>query len=202
MINAVVPFARSISAPSLLDSHAASTLPPPTSVTLAVVGIGIGVFFVLLVINALIWFICSLRSVHDESELTPHHRRSPFSRPSRSRSTVSFQNLQSHQTTLKDRRKSSMHRPAPPPTNRLKTVHSLLYPDHRTVEIEPTSARSMRDIDSSVFDYEFPSTRQNTSGECQTEAFSSTDLQHGFIIRSKTNRIQQEPRQINSWDDI
>ena len=95
-----------------------------------------------------------------------------------------------------------MRRQTLPPTNRLKTVHSLLYPDHRAVEIEPTSARSMRDIDSSVFDYEFASTRQNTSGECHTEAFSSTDLQHGFIIRSKTNRIHQEPRQINSWDDI
>ncbi len=39
--------------------------------------------------------------------------------------------------------------------------------------------------------------------ECPIQSnSSSTNLSHGFIIKSKSNQKLREPRQINSWDDI
>jgi len=75
-------------------------------------------------------------------------------------------------------------------TNRLKTLHSLLYADHKPNSIEPIRTNAIRHFDSVLSEYPLLSSS------------SSGNLQHGFIIKSKTNQKLHEPRQINSWDDI
>ena len=76
------------------------------------------------------------------------------------------------------------------PSHRLKTLHSLLYTDPKGIDIDPITIKPNRDIDTALSEYHIPS---NTS---------STNLQHGFIIKSKSDQSIKEPRQINSWDDI
>lgn len=63
-------------------------------------------------------------------------------------------------------------------TQRLKTLHSLLYDNHQTHDIEPIRTSPI----------------QSTS--------SSINFQDGFIIKSKSTEKLHQPRQINSWDDI
>lgn len=78
------------------------------------------------------------------------------------------------------------------PSNRLKTLQSLLYTDHKTGHANaiatPSSAR--RDLQSASTDYSLP------------RNLSAVDLNHGFIIQPRKNHARAEPRQINSWDDI
>lgn len=76
------------------------------------------------------------------------------------------------------------------PSQRLKTLHSLLYADHQPNDIEPITTNPIRHFDSILSECPLPSNS------------SSAKLQHGFIIKSKSNQKLHEPRQINSWDDI
>jgi hypothetical protein len=75
-------------------------------------------------------------------------------------------------------------------SHRLRTLHSLLYADRKTNDMEPITTNAIRHFDSVLSERPLPSNS------------SSTNLQHGFIIKSKSNHKLHEPRQINSWDDI
>jgi len=109
-----------------------------------------------------------------------------FIRPSSSKSTSSIQNLYSQHINLNNKPKPSIYQQ----THRLKTLHSLLYADHKPNDIEPIRTNAIRHFDSVLSEYHLPSNS------------SSANLEHGFIIKSKTNKKLHEPRQINSWDDI
>lgn len=78
------------------------------------------------------------------------------------------------------------------PSNRLKTLHSLLYVDHKTVDINPIKTSLSRDIDSILSEYHIPSNP------------SMTSLNNGFIIKPKpkSTETSQESKRIDSWDDI
>jgi hypothetical protein len=84
------------------------------------------------------------------------------------------------------------------PSNRVKTLHSLLYLDHKSIDIDQITTNPNRRSDSVLS--ECYSSKE--LGQLQTEHSSLTNLNHDFIIKSKFNQIEQEPRQINSWDDI
>jgi len=98
--------------------------------------------------------------------------------------------LYSHQAPLNNEMKPTRHQQVSQPSNRLKTLHSLLYADHKNGNIDPITSIANRDSDSFLSDYHIPSNS------------SPTNLNHGFIIKSKSSQIIEEPRQINSWDDI
>jgi hypothetical protein len=76
------------------------------------------------------------------------------------------------------------------PSHRLKTLHSLLYTDPKAIDIDPITTKPNRDSNSALSEYHIPSNS------------SLTNLNHGFIIKSKSDQTIREPRQINSWDDI
>ncbi|CAF1009657.1 unnamed protein product [Adineta steineri] len=138
-----------------------TTSSPRLNMTLIIIFIVVIIVF-LIVINVLIWFICTSKSKS-------------------SKSTSSLQKLCSHQATVNNDIN---------PSNRLKTLHSLLYSDHKTANIDPIPTNSHRDIDSVLSEYHIPTNS------------SSINLNHGFIITSKSNQLKEEPRQIHSWDDI
>ncbi|CAF4716887.1 unnamed protein product, partial [Rotaria sp. Silwood2] len=125
----------------------------------------------LIVINVLVWFMCSLRL-----------------KSSKSRS--SFENFYSNQINLNNEGKKSIHKQFSQRSNRLKSLHSLLYVDHKVVDINPIKTNINRDIDSSL-------SQSNINSNS-----SLTNLNQDFIIKSKSSETLQQPRQINSWDDI
>lgn len=99
-----------------------------------------------------------------------------------SQSTASNQNLYSHH---------DLFNPIYPKTsNRLKTLQSLIYAHPKRPDMEPITTNSLRPLDSALSD-----------GQLRTHS-SSTNLNHGFIFKSKSNLKTPEPRQISSWDDI
>ena len=87
-----------------------------------------------------------------------------------------MQNFYSHQAYLNNELKTS---------HRLKTLHALLYATPKGTDTEP-----IRPFDSIL-----------SEGPMHSNP-SSSNLSHGFIIKSKSNSKLHEPRQINSWDDI
>ncbi|CAF0883584.1 unnamed protein product [Rotaria sordida] len=131
----------------------------------------ISIVVFLIVINVLVWFMCSLRLKSCKS-------------------TSSVQNLYSHKMNLNNEVKRSLNKEFSHETNRLKSLHSLLYVDHKAVDINPIKTNINRDLDSSLSEYNLPSNS------------SPTNFNHAFIIKSKSSETLQEPRQINSWDDI
>ncbi|CAF1260994.1 unnamed protein product [Rotaria magnacalcarata] len=149
----------------------------PNSTTFSSSNINLIIIFIvavivfLIIINVLLWFMCSLRL-------------------NSSKSTSSVENLCSHKMHLNKKPKSPIHHELGQSSNRLKTLHSLLYLDHRTVDINPIKTNLSRDIDSCLSEYHIPSHS------------TSTSVNHDFIIKSQSNEITDEPRQINSWDDI
>jgi len=76
------------------------------------------------------------------------------------------------------------------PSHRLKTLHSLLYAHPKGNDTEPITTNPIRHFDSIL-----------SEGHVRSNS-SSTNLNHGFIIKSKSNQKLTEPRHINSWDDI
>jgi hypothetical protein len=101
-------------------------------------------------------------------------------RPKTSRPPSSVQNLYSHQGYLNNELK---------PSQRLKTLHSLLYAHPKGNDTEPIT-NPIRHFDSVL-----------SEGHIRSNS-SLSQLNHGFIIKSKSNKKLREPRQINSWDDI
>ena len=103
-------------------------------------------------------------------------------------------------------------------TNRLKTLRSLLFRGHKTLGIDPRVIHNQtypnRDLDSTLSEYHIRSVSQSLAGtqrprtpyeeqedclELKSEYSVLTNRNHGFLNKIKSN---QEPRQINSWDDI
>lgn len=103
-------------------------------------------------------------------------------------------------------------------SNRLKTLRSLLFRGHRTLGIDPMMTRrpSIRnpDLDSTLSGYPIRSISQSLGDsqptkthyeeqedcvELKSECSILTSRNFGHAHKSKLN---QEPRQINSWDDI
>ncbi|CAF4200733.1 unnamed protein product, partial [Rotaria sp. Silwood2] len=125
----------------------------------------------LIVINVLIWLMCSLRFKSTKS-------------------TSSVQNLYNNQMNVNNEGKRSIHKQFSQRSNRLKSIHSLLYVDHKAVDINPIKTNISRDLDSSLSQYNINSNS------------SSTNLNHHFLFKSKSTETLQQPRQINSWDDI
>ncbi|CAF0731287.1 unnamed protein product [Rotaria sordida] len=205
-----------------------------SNMTLIVICVVTGVIFLLIMINALIWFIFSLR-------------------PTRSKSTTSCQNLYPRPATLSSETKtttsnyptplhprrhhsqSSLHLddssimsnhlvrrdrilPQAAASNRLKTLRSLLFRGHKTLGIDSMISNNRyhhnRDIDSTSSEYpirslsqsldepQLPKSRyeeQEDFVELKSECSFLTNHNHGLLNKTKSN---QEPRQINSWDDI
>ncbi|CAF3992561.1 unnamed protein product, partial [Rotaria sp. Silwood1] len=109
-----------------------------------------------------------------------------------SRSTSSVQNLYNNNkmNINTNEGKRSIHKQFSQRSNRLKSLHSLLYVDHKAVDINPIKTNINRDLDSSLSQYNINSNS------------SSTNLNQHFIFKSKSTETLQQPRQINSWDDI
>ncbi|CAF1315826.1 unnamed protein product [Adineta ricciae] len=150
--------------PALQNANLLPNSSPSTNINMTLIIIFIVVIVVfLLVMNVLIWFMCTSRSKS-------------------SKSTSSLQNLYS-QPTLP-------HNELVNPSNRLKTLHSLLYTNHKPSNVDPLPMTYHREIDSVLSEYPIA-----------TNA-SSVNLDHGFIIKSKSSETLDQPRQINSWDDI
>lgn len=105
-------------------------------------------------------------------------------------------------------------------TNRLKTLRSLLFRGHKTLGIDPMTVNNQihypnRDLDSTLSEYHIRSLSHSISGshllpksryeeqedcvELKSECSILTNRNHGLMNKTKSN---QEPRQINSWDDI
>ena len=104
-------------------------------------------------------------------------------------------------------------------SNRLKTLRSLLFRGHRTLGLDPmmirTASHPNRDLDSTLSEYHLRSISQSLVGsqvppkgryeeqedcvELKSECSVLTNRNHGYANKTKSN---QEPRQINSWDDI
>jgi hypothetical protein len=171
-------------------------------------------------------------------------------RPSRSKSTKSFQNLYPRPTTLSSETKTTtssyptpihprrhtsqssvrlddssitsnhlMRRdrilPQAAASNRLKTLRSLLFRGHKTLGIDPMTMKNQhRDFDSTLSEYHIRSLSQSVVGsqlprsryeeqedcvELKSECSILPNRNHGLMNKTKSN---QEPRQINSWDDI
>jgi hypothetical protein len=106
--------------------------------------------------------------------------------------------------------------PQSAPSNRLKTLRSLLFRGHKTLGIDPMTLNNHhnRDLDSTLSEYHIRSLSQSLVGsqlpksryeeqedcvELKSECSILTNRNHGLITKTKSN---QEPRQINSWDDI
>lgn len=106
------------------------------------------------------------------------------------KSTSSVQDLYTHQLNTNSEIKKTIHPQFSQPSNRLKTLHSLLYADHKAADMDPMRTNLNDNIDSSLSEYHIPSKS------------SSVSLNHGFIIKSKSNETVQEIKHINSWDDI
>ncbi|UJR13503.1 hypothetical protein I4U23_000517 [Adineta vaga] len=131
---------------------------PRLNMTLIIIFI-VAIVVFLIVINVLIWFMCTSRSKS-------------------SRSTSSLQNLYS-QPTIGNNELIN-------PSNRLKTLHSLLYTNPKTSNIDPLPTNYHREIDSVLSEYPIATSSPSINPD------------HGFIIKSKSDQT----RQINSWDDI
>ncbi|CAF1190891.1 unnamed protein product [Rotaria sp. Silwood1] len=133
----------------------------------------VSIIVFLIVINVLVWLMCSLRLKS-------------------SRSTSSVQNLYNNNkmNINTNEGKRSIHKQFSQRSNRLKSLHSLLYVDHKAVDINPIKTNINRDLDSSLSQYNINSNS------------SSTNLNQHFIFKSKSTETLQQPRQINSWDDI
>jgi hypothetical protein len=101
-------------------------------------------------------------------------------------------------------------------SNRLKTLRSLLFRGHKTLGLDPMTINNQRnrDLDSTLSEYHIRSLSQSIIGsqlpksryeeqedcvELKSECSILTNHNHGVMNRTKSN---QEPRQINSWDDI
>jgi len=117
--------------------------------------------------------------------------------------------------------------PQAAPSNRLKTLRSLLFRGHKTLGIDSMRVNNQnhhhhhhhhhnhnRDLDSTLSEYHVRSLSQSLVGsqlpksryeeqedcvELKSELSILTNQNHGLMNRIKSN---QEPRQINSWDDI
>ncbi|CAF4568275.1 unnamed protein product [Rotaria sp. Silwood1] len=205
-----------------------------SNMTLIVVCVVAAVIFLLIMINALIWFIFSLR-------------------PSRSKSTTSCQNLYPHPATLGSETKTTTSNyptpvhprrhhsqsslrlddssimsnhlvrrdrilPQAAASNRLKTLRSLLFRGHKTLGIDSIATNNRyhhnHDVDSTLSEYhirslsqslvesQLPKSRYEEQEDCvelKSECSFLTNHNHGLLNKRKPN---QEPRQINSWDDI
>jgi hypothetical protein len=104
-------------------------------------------------------------------------------------------------------------------SNRLKTLRSLLFRGHKTLGINPMTINNRnhhlnRDLDSTLSEYhlrsisqslgesQLPKSRYEEQEDCvelKSECSILTNHNHGLMNKTKSN---QEPRQINSWDDI
>ncbi|CAF0793189.1 unnamed protein product [Adineta steineri] len=225
-----------------------------TSLTSIVVSVIVGVIFLLVMINALIWFIFSLRPSRSKSttsfrNLYPHHP------PTISNETKTTTSASAYPTPLHPRRFHSqssvrlddssimsdhlMRRdrilPQAAATNRLKTLRSLIFRGHRTLGIDPMTINNQhlhhhhrqqqqqqqqqphqnnRDLDSTLSGYhirsisqsltesQLPKSRYEEQEDCvelKSECSILTNRNHGLMNPIKSN---QQPRQINSWDDI
>ena len=79
-------------------------------------------------------------------------------------------------------------------TPRLRTLHSLLYPEHQPAHIPSGTLSSDADLDSHLSEYHrviFP-----------TIGSTSTNITRAFSNKTKINPIHDETHQIHSWDDI
>jgi hypothetical protein len=115
-----------------------------------------------------------------------------------------------------------MHRgrilPQAAASNRLKTLRSLLFRGHKTLGLDPMTISNQRhhnrDLDSTLSEYHIRSLSQSIVGsqlpksryeeqedcvELKSECSILTNHNHVGMNRTKSN---QEPRRINSWDDI
>lgn len=81
---------------------------------------------------------------------------------------------------------------------RLRTLHSILYPEHQPANIPSGTISSAADLESRISEYH----RVGPSSDRRTVYSSSTNLTHGFIAKPKINPLHEAPRQISSWDDI
>jgi hypothetical protein len=107
-------------------------------------------------------------------------------------------------------------------SNRLKTLRSLLFRGHKTLGLDPMTIANQqqhhhhnRDLDSTLSEYHIRSTSQSLVGtqlpksryeeqedcvELKSECSILTNRHHAAsMTKTKSN---QEPRQINSWEDI
>lgn len=105
-------------------------------------------------------------------------------------------------------------------SNRLKTLRSLLFRGHKTLGMDSMTIKNQihhpnRDLDSTLSEYHIRSLSHSLGGsqllpksryeeqedcvELKSECSILTNHNHGVINKTKLN---QGPRQINSWDDI
>jgi len=106
--------------------------------------------------------------------------------------------------------------PQEAPSNRLKTLRSLLFRGHKTLGIEPMSIHRppTRDFDSTLSEYRIQTTSPSVTAskvpkspyeeqedcvELKSECSILTNHNHGLLNRTKSS---QQARQINCWDDI
>ena len=90
----------------------------------------------------------------------------------------------------------------PVPEHRLKTLHSLLYPDQKISDFVLSTKCSDSELNIVVPECNRSEIIQDSGDLCKTTYSSSTNLTHGFFIKSKFERHQNPNRTIDSWDDV
>lgn len=79
-------------------------------------------------------------------------------------------------------------------TPRLRTLHSLLYPEHQPAMIPEGTLSSDADLDSHLSEYHHIDKNPLNS--------SSANITGAFTTKPKQNPLHGQTCQINSWDDI
>ncbi|CAF3504136.1 unnamed protein product [Rotaria socialis] len=151
-----------------------------SNMTLIVIGVVIGVIFLLIMINALIWFIFSIRPTRSkpttscqklyldpattgsDTKTPTSNYTTPMHRRHRSQSSVRLDDSSIISNHLAHR---SRILPQTAASNRLKTLRSLLFRGHKTLGIESSTTNSRcrhnRDPDSTLSGYHVRSLTQS-----------------------------------------
>ena len=147
--------------------------------------------------------------------VAPNYRTSLFPRRHHSQSSVYLDDssIVSNHSVRRDR-----ILPQESASNRLKTLRSLLFRGHKTLGINPMIVNNRyhhnRDLDSTLSEYpirslsqsfvesQLPKSHYEEQEDCvelKSECSILTNQNRDLFNKAKSN---QEPRQINSWDDI
>lgn len=155
-------------------THPPSPSPSSSNPTMLIVSITSAFVCLLIIGNLFIWFLCASQSVVDPL-LWEVERCVLF----RSRSSQSNHSVKS---------------PGIPPSSstRLKTLHSLLYLDRKSDDVRRSPSDDIDDRQSTL-----SNRHEELRTTCSSSSsLASTQLTHGFIIKSKFNSHERPTREI------